>query len=688
VIRWRRVRRLAAAALVTASATVLAGAASLGASVGTSAPASAASATAAATPSPALSQPVGRIVQLSSTTGKLEVLFSALGLSGTESIDPASVQVTINGTPIPAQGTPVGATPPPTITRAAVIVIDISGSMKGAGIAGAKQAADAFLAAVPADVQVGLITVSTKAKLVAAPSTNRAVVRADIAALQAIGNTALYDGTVLALQTVSYADSRTVVLLTDGHDDGSTTTLAQAVSAARAAGGTVLDAVSFGTAAAQVAPLQQLTATTGGRLIATTQAGDFAPAFQHAAQDISTQVLVNATVPVRYAGSSATIQVSAKAGGFTISDSAYFPLAALPPVVLASPTQSPPAASFGPHPVAIAPTHLSSKRTLDIGLAAIFVALVMLFGSAAWRLSTTDARDTRVRRRLSFYTLTGRPTRKEQPTTALGDTSVARSAVDLAGRLVVSRNFDAKLGRRLDAAGVPLRAAEWVVIEAACSIGFGILFALLGGGSVVAGVLGFVIGFGAPIGYLIIKESRRSRAFLEQLPDTLQLIAGSLSVGHSLSQAMDAVVKEDLIPISVEFNRALIETRLGMPVEDALDGIGVRMASTDFSWIVMAIRIQREVGGNLAEILTTVAATIRDRERIRRQVQGLSAEGRLSAWILGVLPPLLGTYLILVRPSYVKPLFTDPIGISLLVLMVVLMVAGVFWLSRLVKVEV
>jgi tight adherence protein B len=680
--RWAGIRVAAAAFLVLPAATTL----------GLSGPAAAApspstQATASASPTGA---PTGRIVQISAKTGQLQVLFSALGLTGTQSIDPTSVKVTLNGTPVSTSATLIGATPPPTITRAAVIVIDISGSMKGAGIDGAKQAADAFLTAVPNDVQVGLITVSTKAALVAKPTVDRALVRADIAALVANGNTALYDGTVLALQTVAYADSRTVVLLTDGHDEGSTDTLEQAVTAARAAGGTVLDAVSFGTASAQVAPLQELTSATGGRLLATTQAGDFAPAFQHAAQDIATQVLVTAAVPTQYAGTSATVEVSARAGGATITDSAYFPLAALPPVILTTPSATPsaPAASYGPKPVAVQRLTLSSHRTLYLGLGAIFVALLTIFGSMAWRLSTADARDTRVRRRLSYYTLSGRPVRRETASTALGDTSVARSAVELAGRLMVTRDFDAKLGRRLDAAGVPLKAAEWIVIEAASAFGLAVLFALLSGGSLVAAALGIIIGFGGPIGYLLVKESRRSQAFLEQLPDTLQLIAGSLSVGHSLPQAMDAVVREDLLPISVEFNRALIETRLGMPVEDALEGIGTRMASKDFSWIVMAIRIQREVGGNLAEILTTVAATIRERERIRRQVQGLSAEGRLSAWILGVLPPLLATYLIIVRPSYVKPLFTDPIGISLLVLMVVLMIAGVVWLSRLVKVEV
>ena len=123
-------------------------------------------------------------------------------------------------------------------------------------------------------------------------------------------------------------------------------------------------------------------------------------------------------------------------------------------------------------------------------------------------------------------------------------------------------------------------------------------------------------------------------------------------------------------------------------IEDALEGISTRMASQDFAWIVMAIRIHREVGGNLAEILSTVAATIRERERLRRQVRGLSAEGRLSAWILGGLPPIFATYLILVRPTYIEPLFTDPLGITLVIVMLALMSLGIFWLSRVVKVKV
>jgi tight adherence protein B len=625
--------------------------------------------------------PQGRIVQLTTDPGSIQVLFSAVDLADGQSVDPASVRLSANGVPIPSTAKAVGATPPPQVVRTAMLVVDISGSMKGAGIDGAKAAANAFLEAVPSDVKVGLVTVSTTAALVAMPTTDRAAVRAKVAALQANGNTALYDGTLLALQTLGAVGSRTIVLLTDGHDEGSKATLAQVVAAEKASGGAVLDAVSFGTAVAQVEPLQEMTAAAGGRVISTTKAGDFAPAFRQAAKDIATEVLITGTVPASLAGTSVTISVTASAGGQTISDTAFTPLAK---AAVASPS----AGATGPRPVAIQPSNLGSTSTLSIGLIALFCGLVGVLGLFAWNASTVDARDTRVRRRLSVYTLTGRGSRKDSQTTALGDSSVARSAVQLAGRLVVSRDFDAKLGRRLEGAGVPLKPAEWIVIQAGSALGLGLLFLLLSGGSAVAAILGIVAGVGGPIGYLVIKESRRSTAFLEQLPDTLQLISGSLSVGHSLVQAMDAVVREELSPVSVEFNRALVETRLGVPAEDALEGIATRMDSQDFAWVVMAIRIQREVGGNLAEVLTTVAATIRERERLRRQVRGLSAEGRLSAWILGALPPVFGTYLVLVRPSYIKPLFTDPLGIIMLVVLVATMTAGVVWLSRIVKVQV
>jgi tight adherence protein B len=161
-----------------------------------------------------------------------------------------------------------------------------------------------------------------------------------------------------------------------------------------------------------------------------------------------------------------------------------------------------------------------------------------------------------------------------------------------------------------------------------------------------------------------------------------------MQAGYSLPQALDTVVREGQPPMSVEFNRALVETRLGMPTEDALEGIGRRMSSQDFSWVVMAVRIQRDVGGNLAELLLTVAETLRERERLRRQVKVLSAEGRLSGWILGSLPVLFFAYLTVTNPAYLGPLWSTPLGIGMMILAAVLLSVGAFWLTRVIKVEV
>jgi tight adherence protein B len=165
-------------------------------------------------------------------------------------------------------------------------------------------------------------------------------------------------------------------------------------------------------------------------------------------------------------------------------------------------------------------------------------------------------------------------------------------------------------------------------------------------------------------------------------------MSGSLAAGLSLAQSVDTIVREGVEPISSEFKRVLVETRLGVNLEDALEGVAERFDSKDFGWVVMAIRIQRQVGGNLAELLDTVAATMREREYMRRQVAALAAEGKLSAWVLGGLPPAFLLYLLVTNRDYVMVLFTEPMGWLMLAGASLLLGVGVFWMSRMVKVEV
>ena len=169
----------------------------------------------------------------------------------------------------------------------------------------------------------------------------------------------------------------------------------------------------------------------------------------------------------------------------------------------------------------------------------------------------------------------------------------------------------------------------------------------------------------------------------------LTLVAGSLTAGYSLAQAFDAAVREGNQPMAAELSRALVESRLGIDLEDALEQVAVRMDSRDFAWLVMSIRIQREVGGNLSRVLATVAETLRDRERIRRQVQVLSAEGRLSAAILGALPVVFGAVPAAAAPRLRPPALHRPDrraaarGAAASPWSI-----GIVWLRKVVKVEV
>ena len=250
----------------------------------------------------------------------------------------------------------------------------------------------------------------------------------------------------------------------------------------------------------------------------------------------------------------------------------------------------------------------------------------------------------------------------------------------------VSKDLETRISQRLSGAGSKLTAAEWVLLHAMIAVLSG-LAGMVFGGPLLAffGLLGGVV---LPWYALKVRHKRRLARFNGQLAQTLGLMAGGLQAGLSLPQAVDTVVREGHEPMAGELRRALVEQRLGIDITDALDSVGERMDSADFGWVVMAIRIQREVGGNLAEILHTVADTIREREFLRRQVRALSAEGRLSGYILTGLPVLVFVYMLFVNRDYVSVLYTTTPGYFMLAAAVFLLGLGSYAMSRLAKVEV
>jgi Flp pilus assembly protein TadB len=278
---------------------------------------------------------------------------------------------------------------------------------------------------------------------------------------------------------------------------------------------------------------------------------------------------------------------------------------------------------------------------------------------------------------------------REQAVATSGPTESASSKAVLSffDRLVRSRGNRQTIIERLERAGLRIKPEEWVVLQVASVLITAALVAILSG-NVFGVFIGGVVGYLAVQWFLKFKTARRQRAFNDQLPDVLQLIAGSLRSGFSLNQAVAAVVREGNEPGASEFARALTEVRLGSTLEDALDRVSERMDCADLHWVVLAVRISREVGGNLAEVILNTVGTMRERAQIRGQIRVLSAEGRISARILISLPFLLAGYLLLTRPSYLKPLYTTTVGIELLVGGFVLLGFGSFWISRLVKIEV
>jgi tight adherence protein B len=330
----------------------------------------------------------------------------------------------------------------------------------------------------------------------------------------------------------------------------------------------------------------------------------------------------------------------------------------------------------------------SSSWMLYAGLVALGLGLLVLliFAVPGNRELTTEERVRAYAARAGSGAPAYAPL--DAPTGASDESPLASAKTAAASVLKRNESLEQKIAQRLDGAGSQLRPAEWLLLHCGIFLGSAVLGFLLGGGNVVVGLMFMLFGAVGPWWSLGWRRKRRKKKFESALPDTLQLMAGSLAAGLSLAQSVDTIVREASEPIASEFKRVLVETRLGLSLETALQGVADRFQSKDFDWVVMAINIQRQVGGNLAELLNTVAGTMREREYIRRQVSALAAEGKLSAYVLGGLPPMFLLYLVLSNREYVSVLFTRPLGIAMLIGGAMILSVGVFWMSRLVKVEV
>jgi tight adherence protein B len=264
-------------------------------------------------------------------------------------------------------------------------------------------------------------------------------------------------------------------------------------------------------------------------------------------------------------------------------------------------------------------------------------------------------------------------------------TRFAGNAVQSIDRVLSRRNIRYFNRESLENAGLRLSQAEFILLI--------LVGAFVGAliGLVVAGpLLAILLVIAAPfVGHLVLGflSGKRRGKFDEQLGDTLQLLSGSLRAGHSILRAIDAAANESQAPTSEEMRRIVSETSLGRDLLVSLNDTAERMKNEDFVWIAQGIQINREVGGNLAEVLDQVNETIRERSEIKGHIKSLAAEGKFSAYILMALPVAIVLLLLVMNPEYMNKMFTTPLGWVMVVAAIVLMTIGGLWMRKIIDLK-
>lgn len=310
----------------------------------------------------------------------------------------------------------------------------------------------------------------------------------------------------------------------------------------------------------------------------------------------------------------------------------------------------------------------------------LFILLILIF-LLEYRSRNRQA----LARRMRYYAggMETQEAPKERKTLAERFKSFLQSGGKLLSNIRHARGLDAKMQQ----AGIPLLGTEFLL--------------LLAISMVVAFVVGFFVSSRLHVGvlsalaivmvewvYILIRIDRREAAFTNQLGDCLMMVANAMRAGFSFLQAMDLISKEMEPPMSDEFKHVMRDINLGASVERALEDMDKRVNSPDFSLVVTAVLIQQQVGGDLAHILDTISETIQDRIRMRREVRTLTAQGRMSGWVLALLPVVTGLLISSISPGYMDPLFNSRWGHMAIIAAVVLELVGFFVIQRIIDIDV
>jgi len=610
-----------------------------------------------AVPAASLGQSAGQLKLTESPSSGFPDRAYLLTLPKTQPLTTTQLVVTENDGPVVG----LGVQPPGGSSSGAVLLIDASNSMEGAPIDGAMAAARAFLAERKDDLPVSVVVFGPDDTVLASFTTDGEDLSAAVAQAPPLAEgTHIYDALInVADQAKDEGLERTtVVLLSDGTDVGSSADRAAALEALDDANVRVF---SVGLKSKQYDPatLQAVAQRTGGRYAESSSPAALEPIFEEIGQQLSNEYEVtyrSVLPPEREA------TVKASVVGFT-----------------------PATATYTTPALDVTPRGTFDRSWTDEVIVSPFlmvfivIAVLALIGFAV--LTIMEARKRSLKRRMSMYVTV--PSEEESRARRAEVAAVlASKAQQRIGGLRSWQRFESDV-ELIGLTISPLALLFWTIVA-------GIVASLVAA-IVLQSLWGLLVGILAPFvtrAYVAHKVKKVKEAFEEQLADNLDVLAGAMRTGHSVMGALAVMVESADEPSKREFRRVLQDEQLGVPLDDALMVMARRMGSYDAEQVAMVMRLQREAGGNTAEVLDRVAETIRGRQEIRRLVQVLTAQARISRWILTSLPIFLLLVLSFTGGDYLDPLLHNTLGQFMLVLGAVLVFIGSFWIKKIAEVDV
>jgi tight adherence protein B len=580
-----------------------------------------------------------------------------VSLGATTALTAEQVDVTENGGPV----TSLAVAPPGGSKSGAILLIDASNSMQGAPIQNAMAASRAFLAERKDDLPVAIVVFGPDDNVLAEFTTNSGELEQAVAETPATSEgTHIYDAVINVAEKARAQglERVTVVLLSDGTDIGSSATRAEALQAAADAN---MRVISVGLSSPQYDPetLKALANRTGGRYVETATPAELQPIFQEIGQQLSSEyeVTYRSLQPANE-----DVVVAVKVTG-----------------------RAPASATYTTPAIDLAPQGTFEQSWIDEVITSpwlmIFVIVAVLALLAFAIFSAIDVRNRSLRRRMAQYVTV--PSEEES---RLRRAEVSAMLADTAQRAVGRQRWWQRFETDVELGGFnlsPLAIAGWTIVGGiVASLAVALWFQSL---------WGLLVGFAAPFvtRWIVSRRVRKvRRAFEEQLADNLDVLAGAMRTGHSTMGALSVMVDSAIEPSKSEFRRVLQDEQLGVPLDDALMVMARRMQSYDAEQVALVMRLQREAGGNTAEVLDRVAEVIRGRMELRRLVEVLTAQARISRWILTGLPIFVLVALLFSGGDYLDPMINSLVGRIALVVGAIMVLIGSFWIKQIAKLDV